>query len=98
MNYQAALRSFALITHVPDRVSRWFGASPGGEGSNEGEHATKVVGMAVGAFERKAGAVTQSVGAVSARKKPPPGAEKETSTGNKHKVTSKNSDSDTPPA
>jgi hypothetical protein len=54
-NYQAALRLFALITHVPERVSRWFGQSPGGEGANEGEQATKVVGVAVGVFENRGG-------------------------------------------
>ena len=58
-----------------------FGASPGGEGGNESEHATKVVGMAVGAFERKVGGVTQSVGASGAGRKPRPGTEKETGAG-----------------
>ena len=57
------------------------GASLGGDSGNESEHATKVVGMAVGAFERKVGGVTQSVGAAGGGRKPPPGTEKETGKG-----------------
>lgn len=30
INYQMATRSFHLITQVPDRVARWFGAQPDG--------------------------------------------------------------------
>jgi len=38
-------------TLVLDKVSHSFGASPGGKGSNEGDHVAGVVGMAVGGFE-----------------------------------------------
>lgn len=59
LNYQLATRSFRLITEVPDRVSRWFGAG-GGDGSESHEGAqvlamvrggnnTAVGGMASGA-------------------------------------------------
>ena len=37
MHWQIAVRSFALITELPDRVSKWFGADTGlreGEESN----------------------------------------------------------------
>ena len=56
MNYQAALRSFSLITHVPDKVGRWFGAQ--GESMGEGSHADRLVGVAIGGIEQKSQAVS----------------------------------------
>jgi hypothetical protein len=35
LNYQLAIRSFNLITQVPDRVARWFGAQPDGDGEHQ---------------------------------------------------------------
>lgn len=50
MHYQLAVRSFGLIVEVPDRVTRWFGASA--EHLNEGQHAAQVgaamTGVALG--------------------------------------------------
>ncbi len=43
LHYQIALRSFALITQIPDRVTRWFGAQA--EGLNEEGDTTAVVGV-----------------------------------------------------
>ena len=55
LHYQAAMRSFGLINHVPDRVTRWFGQS--GENLGEDRHSEGVAGAAVGIIERKAEAV-----------------------------------------
>nr|WP_222533562.1 DotA/TraY family protein [Azospirillum sp. 412522] len=43
LNYQLAIRSFNLITQVPDRVARWFGAQPDGDG--EHHQAANAVGV-----------------------------------------------------
>ena len=45
LNYQLAIRSFHLITEVPSRVARWFGASPDGDGGKE--HSTHAMGMVI---------------------------------------------------
>ena len=45
MNYGVANRSFALIHEVPGRVTRWFGASEGGDESN---HVNAAIGMIKG--------------------------------------------------
>jgi conjugal transfer/type IV secretion protein DotA/TraY len=47
LTYQCATRSFALITAVPDRVSRWFGANA----DNPEESNTNVIMGAVGRVE-----------------------------------------------
>ena len=65
------IRTFMRIPTPVRKQKVNDGASPGGDGSNESEHATEVVGMAVGAFEKKVGGVTQSVGAASSGGKPP---------------------------
>jgi|GEM_PF-4367351 hypothetical protein len=39
LNYQIAVRSFALITQLPDRISRWWGSN--GENLGEEHHADK---------------------------------------------------------
>lgn len=52
LHWQLAIRSFQLITLVPDRVSRWFGA--GAESMGESEATDKhvnVVGAAIGKAE-----------------------------------------------
>ena len=43
LNYQVAIRSFHLITQVPSRVARWFGASPDGDGGEE--HSRSAMGL-----------------------------------------------------
>lgn len=43
LNYQLAIRSFNLISQVPDRVARWFGAQPDGDG--EHHQAANAVGF-----------------------------------------------------
>ncbi len=43
LHYQVALRSFGLISAVPDRVTRWFNASS--EGMNEEGDTRAVVGV-----------------------------------------------------
>ncbi|WP_431858747.1 DotA/TraY family protein [Azospirillum sp.] len=43
LNYQLAIRSFNLISQVPDRVARWFGAQPDGDG--EHHQAASAVGF-----------------------------------------------------
>lgn len=45
MHYQMAMRSFQLCSAVPDRVSRWFGASPDGDGSDDRD--TKAAGAII---------------------------------------------------
>jgi len=64
MHYQVAIRSFTLITQVPDRVTRWFGQ--GGENlgeENDAKHSSQFIvanvsskfeGMARGAGARAA--------------------------------------------
>jgi hypothetical protein len=55
MNYGVANRSFALITAVPDRVTRWFGAQ--GEDGREGGH----VEAAVAAITKHSGSATSGL-------------------------------------
>lgn len=50
LNYQIAIRSFHLITQVPSRVARWFGASPDGDGGEH--HSSSALGMVVAHSER----------------------------------------------
>lgn len=63
LHYQVALRSFALITQIPDRVTRWFGAQA--EGLGEEGDSTNVVGV----LNRSAEDRMQQVGGASMIKK-----------------------------
>lgn len=44
LHYQICIRSFGLITHLPDHVARWFGHS-GERLGEEGHNGTLVAGM-----------------------------------------------------
>jgi conjugal transfer/type IV secretion protein DotA/TraY len=49
MSYQVAVRSFGLITAMPDRVTRWFGASDQtGDERHASDHSTRVLGIVTG--------------------------------------------------
>ncbi len=63
LHYQVALRSFALITQIPDRVTRWFGAQS--EGLGEEGDTTNVVGV----LNRNAEDRMQQLGGASMMKK-----------------------------
>ena len=53
LHYSLAVRSYSLITKLPDRVARWSGAS--GEGLDE-EHGSNEINAAVtGGIHRQAG-------------------------------------------
>ena len=65
LNYQMAIRSFHLITQVPSRVSRWFGASPDGDGGES--HSSNTLGMVVGHTEKGMGAVQGAVRGAAAK-------------------------------
>lgn len=79
LHYQTAMRSFGLITHIPDRVISWMGASPNATG--DGEHGSRMAGAMLNVAERKwqvlggaaqgAGMIRGSRGAITAA--PPPG-------------------------
>lgn len=45
LNYQIASRSFLLINQIPDRVTRWFGAS---DHTDESHHVSTIIGGVVG--------------------------------------------------
>ena len=45
LNYQIASRSFLLINQIPNRVTRWFGAS---DHSDESHHVNAIVGAVNG--------------------------------------------------
>jgi conjugal transfer/type IV secretion protein DotA/TraY len=74
LNYQIAVRSFHLITQVPNRVVRWFGASPDGDGG-EGNasstmglvmaHSEKGIGTAASAARGAGGVVAGAAGAAA---------------------------------
>ena len=51
MHYQLALRSFGLITELPERVSRWFGQ--GCEQLNDSRDAEKAFGLLVDNSEKR---------------------------------------------
>ena len=51
IDFQIAMRSFHLITELPDRVTRWFGQA--GDRLHDDEHARKTSNMFVGAMENR---------------------------------------------
>lgn len=61
MHYQIALRSFGLITQVPDRVGRWFNYAGANDGQGEGDDTRAAVGIINNQFEHRAG---QAAGAL----------------------------------
>ncbi len=69
IHYQLAVRSFSLITKLPDRVSRWFGQ--GGEQLGEDHHSDAAVAFVGGHIERGA---TSSLGAVKGKQQIQQGA------------------------
>jgi hypothetical protein len=68
MHYQACIRSFGLITAMPDRVSRWFGHG-GQQGQEDERHASSNIGIISSRLESNAGA---AMGAFTKRRDPPP--------------------------
>ncbi|WP_372399849.1 DotA/TraY family protein [Azospirillum sp. HJ39] len=80
LHYQAAIRSFGLITQVPDRVSRWFGQ--GGEQLGEAEDSRKTAGFLIANLEQRgAGVAETAIGAALARRSSSGGQDEETSAG-----------------
>jgi hypothetical protein len=59
LHYQTAIRSFGLITAIPDRVNRWFGSA--GESRGEQQDAEKTSSM-VGGVVAQAGGQMQHAG------------------------------------
>jgi|GEM_PF-2884300 len=51
LHYQICIRSFGLITHLPDHVARWFGGS--GENLDEKGHTDRLVGGVTSRAENK---------------------------------------------
>lgn len=74
LHYQTAVRSFGLITALPDRVSRWFGQ---GEhlGREDDEHASKNIALLAGRFESNVGNVMKSGAGGGMNRKGKPGRE-----------------------
>lgn len=64
LNLQIAIRSFQLITQVPDRVTRWFGY--GGENLGEDHEARTHAQTAIGVVSARGGQVLQGAGAAGA--------------------------------
>lgn len=64
LNLQIAIRSFQLITQVPDRVTRWFGY--GGENLGEDHEAKTHAQTAIGVVSARGGQVLQGAGAAGA--------------------------------
>lgn len=60
-HYQVAIRSFSLITQLPDRVVRWFGQ--GGENLGEENDAKNTIGLFVGHSENKISGMANAAGA-----------------------------------
>ena len=65
LHYQMCMRSFSLITQVPDRVTRWFGQ--GGENLGEEKDNDAATSFIVGGINRRVDGLTQ--GAASRSKK-----------------------------
>ncbi|WP_456749082.1 DotA/TraY family protein [Bradyrhizobium sp. USDA 4341] len=68
LNLQIAIRSFQLITQVPDRVTRWFGY--GGENLGEDHEAKGAAHTAIGVVSARGGQVLQGAGAAGALRRP----------------------------
>ena len=63
IHYQVAIRSFTLITQIPDRVTRWFGQ--GGENLGEQSDAEKSTSMIVGGVVSRTEGLARSAGLAS---------------------------------
>lgn len=61
ITHQCAFRSFALITAVPDRVSRWFGATGDNPEDGSTSNVTAVVGN-ISAGSRQGYGIVESTG------------------------------------
>jgi conjugal transfer/type IV secretion protein DotA/TraY len=57
LNYQVAIRSFGLITALPDRVTRWFGAE---DRTGDDSHAKDLHMAALGIINNRTGGVVDS--------------------------------------
>jgi conjugal transfer/type IV secretion protein DotA/TraY len=68
LNLQIAIRSFQLITQVPDRVTRWFGY--GGENLGEDHEGKSAAHTAIGVVSARGGQVLQGAGAAGALRRP----------------------------
>ena len=66
--YQVAERSFRLIGAVPDRVTRWFGAS---DGADDSHHVSAIVGTVRSSSAVGTGGLAQAVAGAGPRKKVP---------------------------
>tara|TARA_R110002012_G_scaffold102188_1_gene241700 strand:+ start:1164 stop:1592 length:429 start_codon:yes stop_codon:yes gene_type:complete len=64
LHYQMAIRSFQMITQVPDRVSRWFGQ--GGEQLGEDSDTKQSTTMVVGEVRSGVQGITGKGGTVGA--------------------------------
>ncbi|AOG02942.1 DotA/TraY family protein [Bosea sp. RAC05] len=64
LDFQIAIRSFQLITDIPERVSRWFGQ--GGDRLGDDHDAKQTTGIFVGGIERRASSLAQGTGNASA--------------------------------
>ncbi|GAA4491176.1 DotA/TraY family protein [Gluconacetobacter tumulicola] len=62
LHWVIAIRSFSLISEVPDRVTRWFGGAS--VGSSEVQHAEGVKGFAGGLIARGIGQKVQGAGRI----------------------------------
>ena len=58
LHWQICIRAFGLITHLPDKVTRWFGQA--GEQLGEGQHSDAFVGGMVRHVNQKATAMNAS--------------------------------------
>lgn len=68
LNFQIAIRSFQLITQVPDRVTRWFGY--GGEHLGESEHGHQAGNVVAGVVSARSGELLRGAGAAGALRRP----------------------------
>ena len=66
LHYQVAIRSFTLITQVPDRVTRWFGQ--GGENLGEQGDAEKQTSIVAGQLTNRTEGMSKVGGAGAAAK------------------------------
>ena len=66
LHYQVAIRSFTLITQVPDRVARWFGQ--GGENLGEQGDAEKQTSIVAGQLTNRTEGMSKMGGAGAAAK------------------------------
>ncbi|MBU3000323.1 DotA/TraY family protein [Roseovarius nubinhibens] len=87
LRYQLAIRSFQLITQVPDRVARWFGQ--GGENLNEEQYSRNAVAILNNQAEQRT-QMTSGVMKTNGMKKDESDSESKNDTSNPRKQPEKN--------